>query len=573
MKTELIARMEAFLEKDPMENLHEVRNLQREYQRLWSTAFETARKTFIDEGGDPKTFEYPKSEEDVKFDALADSYYAKRKEAEAQLAAEQAKNLTLRTEIIAKIRDLSQLSDNVGAAIRKLHELQTQWKEVGQVSPHKYKEVQADYSKTLEDFYYNLKIYRELQEHDLKKNHELKSALIEKLKTIAQVDNIKEAERLIKVYRNEWDEIGPVPNAKWEELKTLYKAALDEAYSRVKSHYKDIEEMKEAFLKQKEELLVKAKAVLSDVESGKLAKWNEATDLLLALQAEWKTIGKAAEKENERVWAEFRSICDSFFEQKKAFFDTIKEKVGAAHEKKNAIIAKAEKLMHSTDWQKTGQELIKLQEEWKQHNVAGDREDHKLYNRFRKACNTFFDARKKHFDELDIAFAGNLEKKEAILARLNAFEIGSDVNAVSEALRVFSNEWNEAGMVPMKDKKRLNDAFYTKLDALYDQLNIERKEKAVIQFKSKVQRMTGGDNALFSLRKEADHLKQLMDEINGRIRTYENNMGFFKNSKGSSPFLKEVEDKIDQEKSKLVEIKEKRQMILDEMDKLREPVK
>ncbi len=573
MKTELIARMEALLEKDPMEILHDVRNLQREYQRIWSSAFETARKAFIDEGGEPKSFEYPKSDEDLKFDALAEGYFAKRKEAEAELASEQAKNLALRTEIIAKIRDLSQLSDNVGAAIRKLHELQTQWKEVGQVSPHKYKEVQGEYSKTLEDFYYNLKIYRELQEHDLKKNLELKTALIDKLKSIANVENIKEAERLIKVYRNEWDEIGPVPNAKWEELKVHYKAALDEAYTRVKSHYKDIEEMKDAFLKQKEVLIEKAKALLDDIESGKLTKWTEATDLLLAIQAEWKTIGKAAEKDNERLWSEFRGLCDTFFEKKKAYFDTIKEKVGVAHEKKNALIAKAEKLMNSTDWQKTGQELIKLQEEWKKHNVAGDREDHKLFNRFRKACNTFFDARKKHFDELDIAFAGNLEKKEALLARLMAFEISEDVNAAREALRTFSSEWNDAGMVPMKDKKRLNDAFYTKLDALYDQLNIERKEKAVIQFKSKLQRMSGGDNALYALRKEADHLKQIMDEINGRIRTYENNMGFFKNSKGSSPFLKEVEDKIDSEKSKLAEIKEKRQLIISEIEKLSEPVR
>lgn len=154
-----------------------------------------------------------------------------------------------------------------------------------------------------------------------------------------------------------------------------------------------------------------------------------------------------------------------------------------------------------------------------------------------------------------------------------AFEISEDVNAAREALRTFSSEWNDAGMVPMKDKKRLNDAFYTKLDALYDQLNIERKEKAVIQFKSKLQRMSGGDNALYALRKEADHLKQIMDEINGRIRTYENNMGFFKNSKGSSPFLKEVEDKIDSEKSKLAEIKEKRQLIISEIEKLSEPVR
>src|SRR5262249_16887681 len=155
----------------------------------------------------------------------------------------------------------SQLSENVGAAVRKLQELQTQWKETGAVSSHKYKEIQADYSRAVEDFYYNIKIFRDLQEHDLKKNLEHKTEIIGKLKQLQSIDNIKEAERLIKVYRNEWDEIGPVPNAKWDTLKQEYKAVLDETYAKIKGHYNSIEEQKEVNLKAKQEIIEKVKAL------------------------------------------------------------------------------------------------------------------------------------------------------------------------------------------------------------------------------------------------------------------------------------------------------------------------
>ena len=257
MKTELITKMEELLSKDAGEVAADVRTLQKEYQKLWTSEFETAKQTFVDEGGKTKEFEYHKQAEDVRFEGLVEKYNKLKKEADAKIASDQSKNLLIRQEIIAKIKDLSQLSENVGAAVRKLQELQTQWKETGPVSSHKYKEIQADYSRAVEDIYYNLKIFRDLQEHDLKKNFEHKTEIIEKLKGIQSLENIKEAERLIKVYRNEWEEIGPVPNAKWEVLKHEYKAVLDETYSKIKGHYNSLEEQKEANLKSKIEIIEK----------------------------------------------------------------------------------------------------------------------------------------------------------------------------------------------------------------------------------------------------------------------------------------------------------------------------
>ena len=569
MKTELIAKLEELLTQEAGEVAANVRALQKEYQKLWSTEFEIARQAFVDEGGKSKEFEYPKQTEDLKFESLIDKYAKMKKEAENKIAAEQAKNLSIKLEIISKINDLSKLSDNVGAAVKMLQELQNQWKNTGSVSSHKYKEVQAEYSKSVEEFYYNLKIFRDLQEHDLKKNLELKSELLLKLKSIQALTNIKEAERLIKIYRNEWDEIGPVPNSKWEIIKQEYKAVLDETYSKIKMHYHGIEEKKENNLQFKLELIEKAKALVNAATEGNV-RWNETTDQLIALQNEWKMVGRTTEKDNEKIWAEFRTICDSFFDKKKEYFASLNEKFAATRKIKADLIAKAEAIKNSTDWQKTGSDLIKLQDTWKKYPSNSDKEEPKLFAKFRKACNHFFDARKNHYDNLDASYESNLVVKEAILTKFNDFKLSEDGNFNREQLKVFSSEWNAAGMVPMKDKKRLNDAFYNRLDELYEQMNIDKHEKAIMQFRTKLDRMAGSENGVDLLRKEGDVLKKISDEITGRIRTYDNNLGFFKNSKGSNSFMKEIEDKIALEKTKIVELDAKRKLINEELTKLRE---
>lgn len=568
MKTILITKLEELLLKEVGEVAADVRALQKEYQKLWTSEFENAKQVFIDDGGRAKEFEFPKQTNDIKFEGLLEKYSKLKKEADLKIASEQGKNLIIRQEIVSKIKDISQLSDNVGAAVRMLGELQKKWKEVGAVSSHKYKDIQAEYSKAIEDIYYNLKIFRDLQEHDLKKNFELKTEIIEKLRALQQSNKIKETERLIKIYRNEWDEIGPVPAPKWELIKQNYKEVLDQTYIKIKAHYHSFEEQKENNLKLKQEILEKIKELISSVEP-KANKWNEATEKVISFQSEWKKIGRTKENENEKTWAEFRNLCDSFFEKKKDFFTGLNQNYSNNRKIKSDLISQAEALQNSMDWQKTGLDLIKLQDTWKKHPGNGDKEESKLFFRFRKACNTFFDAKKKHFENIEASYDVNLLSKEEMLKQFNEFKLSDDNNKNREQLKAFSTEWNAIGMVPMKDKKRINDAFYTRLDAFYEEMNIDKKEKGIIQFNTKIDRLVASENAFDLLLKESDFLKKLSDDINANIRTYDNNLGFFKTSKGSNSFLKEIIDKIEIEKSKVTELAEKRKLISEQLTIIR----
>jgi hypothetical protein len=570
MKNVIITKLEEMLQQPEASAVaHQMRTLQKEYQKLWTAEFETAKQEFVEEGGKAKEFEYAKSVEDLKISELIDKIEKKKKEEDARLAIEQGKNLVIRQEIISKINDLSQLSDNIGAAIKKLVELQGQWKATGAVSPHKYKENQADYSKAIEEFNYKLSLSKQLQEHDLKRNYELKTELLEKIKSIKDQTNIKEAERLIKIYRNDWEEIGPVPNDKWDELKGGFRAALEEAYSKLKAHYNSVEEEKEANFTQKKVLLEKIKEINTKSETASGPIWNNLTNELVTLQAEWKAIGRANAKDNDKAWAEFRELCDQFFDKKKLFFNAVHEKMSVIKGQKQELIGKANALKQSNDWQKTGLALIKLQDAWKKIPHAGGDET-KLFNQFRAACNHFFDAKKAHFEAIDASFENNLAHKEDLLKKINEFTLSENTSENHAALKQFATDWNNAGMVPMKDKKRVNDAFYNRIDELYDKMNVTNAEKFIMQFKTKLERLSNGENPEIALKKEADYFKKQIDEINARIKTYDNNLGFFKtSSKGVNPFMKEIEDKINAEKQKITDFNEKRKMVVAELNKLK----
>jgi archaellum component FlaC/ElaB/YqjD/DUF883 family membrane-anchored ribosome-binding protein len=572
MKTTIITKLEEMLQQAEASAVaNQVRALQKEYEKLWTAEFEKAKQDFVDEGGKAKEFEYNKQPEDLKISELFDVFNKRKKEEDATMAVDQAKNLAIRQEIVAKINDLSQVSDNIGSAIKKLVELQAQWKTIGAVSPHKYKEIQADYSKAIEEFNYKLSLSKQLQEHDLKRNYELKTELLEKIKGLKEQKNIKEAERLIKIYRNDWEEIGPVPNDKWDELKGSFRGALDEAYSKLKEHYHSIEEEKEVNLTKKKEMIEQVKAIIVKSETAGNSAWNNLTNELITLQNEWKTVGRTSQKDNDKIWTEFRELCDSFFEKKKAHFHDAHEKLAGVKAQKQELIAKADALKDDTDWQKTSLALIKLQDAWKKVPHAGG-DENKLFTKFRAACNHFFDAKKAHFDAIDSQFDDNLVLKEELIKKLNEYTLTEDHAGNHAALKQFSADWNAAGLVPMKDKKRVSEAFYNRLDELYDQMNISKDEKFKMQFRTKLERMSGGENPETALRKEADYFKKQMDEIQGRIKTYDNNLGFFKSSsKGVNPFMKEIEDKINAEKQKIAELNEKRKLVMEELNKLMKP--
>ena len=477
----------------------------------------------------------------------------------------QSENLKQKRSLIARLKDLIANEEHIGAAFNAYKEIHEAWKLIGEIEREKRAEVQAEYSKLLEDFFYNMKIYRELKEHDFHRNEQVKLEVIQKIKDLASNESLRDIEGLIKTYQNEWDEIGPVNKDRWEAIKESYLEVVRSVYERINKFYEDKRAVQADNIEKKQILLSKAVELNSTIAEVKTIKeWDEKTQELLSIQEYWKQIGFGPKKENEEVWQLFRTECDSFFAKKKAFFDELRSGFDAIVTQKEQIIAQANQLKESTDWKKTSEQLVALQKKWKNLGNAGQKNEQRLWKDFRSACDAFFNAKQGFYDEQDKLNETNLVAKRELISKIQSYVIAEDKQQALADLKEFTNTFNEIGHVPMKEKDGIYTDFKTAIDAHYKSLKLEGEEKEKVLFQSKIETLKSSPNASKLLDREKADLRKQIDTLKQDVIQYENNLGFFANSKGANDLKKEVEKKIEFSKRKIDEMIRKIKMIPNE---------
>jgi hypothetical protein len=470
-------------------------------------------------------------------------------------------NLRRKKALLERLKDVVEKEENIGAAMTAYKEIHDAWKEVGDIPREKRQDIQSEYSRLLETFFYHIKIYRELREHDLHRNHQLKLDVIHRIQELSKVENLKDVEQAIKTLQNEWDETGPVGNDAWESLKNSYWDAVRAIYARIQVFYDEKRTELAANLELKKEIAKKAVDLVKDFASENTKEWDTATATLLALQEEWKKIGFGPRKENEEVWKEFRAACDEFFAKKKVFFDSIRGKFDEVAAKKQQLVDKLEEIKHSTDWKKTTDQILAIQKDWKALGSAGQRFEQKLWKEFRAACDHFFEAKQAHFSSKDKEFEGNLTKKLELIERVKAATIPEDKKEALNLLKGFATEFNEIGHVPMKEKDRVFNAYKEALDGHYKKLKLEGAEQEKMLFQARLDTMKADPNADRALAREKYDLHDKINKLKSDILQFENNLGFFAKSKGADLLKKDVEAKISAAQRKIEELKAKIKMI------------
>jgi hypothetical protein len=478
---------------------------------------------------------------------------------------EEEANLRLKKNLIEKLRLLISEEENIGVAINSYKDIQENWKIIGDIPRDKRQDIQAEYSKLLEFFFHNLKIYRELKDHDLKRNFQIKSEIVEKIKILQQNDSIKEVESAIKVLQNEFDETGPVPQEEWESLKAKYWESVKSIYDKIKQYYEGKREELKANIEKKKTLLEKVKMFIASIDNvNSIKAWEDLTKELLVFQEEWKLVGFGTKKENEELWKEFRQECDSFFNKKKEFFSTLKVEFDKNAELKRNLIKEISKIKDSTDWKTTTEKILKLQKDWKNIGSAGQKHENTLWKQFRTECDSFFNAKQKHFEEIEKEFDGNLQEKIKLVERIKMYEIGEDKKKALNDLKEFSQQFNAIGKVPIKDKDKIYNEYKSALDEVYSKLKLEGTEREKAMFQVKVDTLKANPDAENLMDREKKNLRTQIQVLQQEAHQFENNLGFFANSKGADALKKEVMSKIDAAKMKIEDLKRKIKMLTSE---------
>lgn len=497
-----------------------------------------------------------------EFFALYNSFRDKKTAVASAHKIEQESNLRLKKKLIERLKTLITEEENIGVAVATYKEIHEEWKQIGDIPREKRQEIQNEYSKLLESFFHNLKIYRELKEHDLKRNSQLKRELVEKVKQLNGLESIKEIESSIKALQNEFEEIGPVVNEEWEEIKHAYWDSVKAVYAKIHDFYEGKRHQLQENIEKKRALFEEVKSFLTSFDEPSTIKaWEEKTHELLDFQNKWKEIGYGTKKENEELWHEFREQCNLFFEKKKAFFDVLKEGNKKIADAKKALIAKAHSLKESTDWKETTNAFLKLQQDWKNLGHAGQKTEQHLWKDFRGACDSFFNAKQNHFAEADKQNEVNLQAKLDIIAKLEAYTPAEDKKKTLEDLREFSAAFNAVGKVPIKEKDKVYEAYKKAIDGHYSKLKLEGEEKERAFFQAKMDSMKANPHADKLIDRERREMYQQIQTLKHEINQYENNLGFFANSKGADALKKEVENKIEHAKRKIEEYQRKMKLL------------
>ena len=494
-------------------------------------------------------------------------HFVTQRKAQQQLQQTlEAQNLRLKKDLIARLKEVIDNEEKIGTAFQAYKEIHETWKKIGAIPREQRESIQKEYSRLLEIFFYNIKIYKELKDHDYRRNKQLKEDLIFKLKQlrVASLDQ-RELEAQLHALQDEWEEIGPVQNEDWELMKGSYWEAVRAIYDKINEHYEAQRQMLKANIDAKKALVAELESRLADLTTWTTYKhWESQTAFVLELQAKWKTIGAGNRKDNEAVYQAFRAQCDTFFAAKKNFSKEIDAANQEVVAKKKALIEKAQSLASSTDWKNTAEQLKKLQKQWQDSGSAGQRFENKLWKEFRAACNAFFDARQTHFAGQDAENAENLSAKLALIEALQQYELPSDKQEALAKLRDFQQQFNAIGPVGIKEKQNTYNAFKTRMDELYKALKLEGQEKERVFFQAKLEGLLASPDKQRLLQAERQEIRKQIDFLQKDIFTLENNLGFFARSKGADQLRLEVQKKVEAAQEKIKGLKAKLKLIPNE---------
>jgi hypothetical protein len=499
------------------------------------------------------------------FDAYKSFQEKRKKQVELKTVLEN-ENLKQKKVLVERLKDVIENEEKIGTAFNAYKEIHENWKKVGDIPRDKREALQKEYSRLLEIFFYNIKIYKELKEHDYKRNQQLKEAIIFKLKQLRTANlPVRDAEANLRSLQDEWEEIGPVQNEGWESLKNAYWETVRGVYEKFNEHYEQQRVVLKENIDAKKSLIEKLLVVNQNLENVSSAKeWDQKTKDVLGLQESWKKIGFGSRKENEVVYQEFRKHCDVFFQAKKEFSKDIESKFKEVADKKRLLIDEAKALSHSQDWKSTSEKLIQLQKKWKDSGNAGHRFENKLWSEFRGACNVFFEAKGVHFKDQDEANTSNLTAKTELISEVQNWAMPADKQEAIAALRSFQNKFNELGQVPMKDKNSVYQNFKKAMDEKYASLKLEGIEKESIMFKAKLDNLQSSPDRTRLLQGEKIEIRKQIEILTKEIMLSENNLGFFAKSKGADALRMEVEKKVKHTQERIQQLKQKLKLIPNE---------
>ena len=310
---------------------------------------------------------------------------------------------------------------------------------------------------------------QEAAEHQKEINLEKKKAIIERIKDLAKTPD--EANKNYDTFRklqDEWKSIKPVPIQTSSEIWKNFQFCVEQYYDLLKENnaLRDYDFKKN--LESKTLLCEAAEKLVDDPDI------INASHQLQQLHQEYREIGPVTKELRENLWIRFKTASAAINKRHAQYFEELKEKENENLEKKTALCEEIENietanLQNYSEWDSITKKIIEIQQRWKEIGRAPKKSNVSIFERFRAACDNFFNKKAEHFKEQKKIYAENAAKKVDLCVQAEALKDSTDWNVTTNKLVQLQKQWKEVGVVSHKVSNSLWERFNAACNFFFEQ--------------------------------------------------------------------------------------------------------
>ena len=331
-----------------------------------------------------------------------------------------------------------------------------------------FKGVYANYKKERAE-------YNRQQDALREENLVLKQAVIDDLKALVEKqEDVNSTFPAFRELQNRWKSIGPVPASKFRDLNDNYQYNVEKFYDMVKINrdLRDLDFKKNLEAKQK---FCEFAEKLSENDNVV-----EAFRELQKLHEQWKEFGPVAKEFRDSIWERFKAATSVINKKYQAYFEDQKEKQQENLEEKTKLCEMTEAIASKevkspNEWNTLSAEIEEIQKKWRTIGFATRKENQKIYDRFRAACDKFFERKREYYAQFKDTMNENMEKKLSLIEQAEALKDSKEWKKTTEALIALQKQWKEIGAVPRKKSEQLWKRFRAACDSFFNERDAQAK--------------------------------------------------------------------------------------------------
>ncbi|RYU83317.1 DUF349 domain-containing protein [Hymenobacter persicinus] len=544
---------------DARQNRKQIFDLYRQYETALGTERTAARQRFTEQGGESDDFAYNGPEGHAELTkALQEFRESRARDAKAE-DEQRGKNLAHKQYLLSQLRQLIESAETKDSSVR-IKALQTDWKATGPVPQKDAQELWNSYHALLDMYYNNRGLFFEMKELDRRRNLEAKEALVVRAETLVEQPSINKALQELRQLHEDWKHVGPVPNEQRDPIWNRFLAASEKIHDRKKEFLNARTAQETANLTRKTAILEQIKPY-AEFQTERVNEWRAKTDELQKLKEEWDAAGLVPRDKAEQLNKQFWGAYKGFFQRKNQFFKSLDEEKNANLKRKLDLCEQAEAALANPNWEEGREIVIRLQKEWKLIGRVPEKQSDKVWNRFRTACDSFFERkneeakqRVQQAQQVSQEQATHLDRVAEAVAALTADEPGTLAGFQQHVAdwRAFDSAAGGARGASERAEEKFQALMGKYLDSVPGLTYAERTD---LLFQLQVERLKSSADSQQALYKKEQALRRDINELENDIATLQTNLEFFARSKNASQLREEYQGRIDEAKSRIEGLK------------------